>query len=119
MVLSLKPGEPHCAPASVQAEGEGVGMTDAPRGALAHWLKVADGKIAHYQCVVPTTWNGSPRDDDGQPGPTEQALAGARVRDAANPAEAVRIVRGFDPCLACAVHCIDARGRELGRYRVL
>ena len=118
MVLGLKPGEPHCAQATVQPEAEGIGMTAAPRGALAHWLKVVDGKIAHYQCVVPTTWNASPRDDDDQPGPIEQALTGARVRDAENPAEVVRIVRGFDPCLACAVHCIDARGRELGRYRV-
>ena len=118
-VLALKPGEPHCAVFDMPAEGEGVGMTDAPRGALAHWLRVADGKIAHYQAVVPTTWNASPRDDDGQPGPIEQALTGATVRDIENPAEIVRIVRSFDPCLACAIHVLDGRGKSLGKYRVL
>lgn len=118
-VVALKPGEPHCAVFDILPEGEGVGMTGAPRGALAHWLKVADGKIAHYQAVVPTTWNASPRDEDDQPGPIEQALTGTTVRDVDNPAEIVRIVRSFDPCLACAVHVLDGRGKSLGKYRVL
>jgi hydrogenase large subunit len=68
--------------------------------------------------VVPTTWNASPRDDQGQPGPIEQALVGTKVRDEANPFEIVRIVRSFDPCLACAVHVITPKGHELARFRV-
>ncbi len=75
--------------------------------------------IANYQCVVPSTWNLSPRDDRDQPGPVEQALIGTRVKDEVNPFELVRIVRAFDPCLACAVHVVNARGQERARFRVL
>ncbi|MBN1912272.1 MAG: nickel-dependent hydrogenase large subunit [Pirellulales bacterium] len=85
-------------------EGTGVGLTEAPRGALGHWLTIRDYRIANYQCVVPTTWNCSPRDDRGQPGAVEQALAGATIQDPKHPIEIGRIVRSFDPCLACAVH---------------
>jgi Ni,Fe-hydrogenase I large subunit len=79
---------------------------------------VKDKKIANYQCVVPTTWNGSPRDDKDQPGPIEQALIGSKVKDETNPFEIVRIVRSFDPCIACAVHLITPKGRALGQFRV-
>ena len=82
----------------------GYGLVEAPRGALGHWLSIEDGKIKHYQCVVPTTWNCSPRDDAGQPGPVEKALEGVEVADPDQPVEAGRVVRSFDPCLACAVH---------------
>lgn len=68
-VLELKPGEPVCADYTQPPEGEGMGLWEAPRGALGHWVSVKDGKIKNYQCVVPTTWNASPRDDQGQPGP--------------------------------------------------
>lgn len=85
-------------------EGRGIGMTEAPRGALGHWLVIQDHKIQRYQCVVPTTWNCSPRDDRGQPGAVEKALEGTIVKDPAQPIEAGRVVRSFDPCLACAVH---------------
>jgi ferredoxin hydrogenase large subunit/hydrogenase large subunit len=84
--------------------GAGYGLVEAPRGALGHWLLIEDGKIAHYQCVVPTSWNCSPRDDAGQPGPLEKALEGLEVADPQHPVEAGRVVRSFDPCLACAVH---------------
>jgi hydrogenase large subunit len=103
-VLELKPGEPAYVDYTLPEEGTGMGLVGAPRGALGHWIEIKEGKIANYQCVVPTTWNLSPRDDKGQPGPAEQSLIGAPVRDAENPFEAVRIVRSFDPCLACAVH---------------
>lgn len=116
--LALKPGEPHCAEFRIPKEGAGCGLTDAPRGALGHWVKIQDRKIAHYQLVVPTTWNASPRDDAGQPGPIEQALTGLKIKDPANPVEALRVVRSFDPCLACAVHAVDARGRGLAEYRL-
>ncbi len=103
-VLELRPGEPAYVDYTLPEEGKGMGLVGAPRGALGHWIEIQKGKIANYQCVVPTTWNLSPRDDRQQPGPAEQSLTGAPVRDSENPFEAVRIVRAFDPCLACAVH---------------
>ena len=85
-------------------QGSGFGLTEAPRGALGHWISIDDYKIANYQCVVPTTWNCSPRDGRGQPGPVEKALEGVRLNDPSQPVEIGRIVRSFDPCIACAVH---------------
>jgi Ni,Fe-hydrogenase I large subunit len=82
----------------------GYGLVEAPRGALGHWIAIENGKIKHYQCVVPTTWNCSPRDNAGQPGPLEKALEGLEVADRDQPVEIGRVVRSFDPCLACAVH---------------
>jgi hydrogenase large subunit len=117
-VLQLKPGEPVYAEYELPNEAEGMGLADGPRGALGHWIAIKDGKIANYQCVVPTTWNASPRDDREQPGPIEQALQGVKVRDESNPFELVRIVRSFDPCLACAVHLVTPKGRSLGEFRV-
>ena len=116
---SLQPGEPCCAPWQIPDSGEGCGMVDAPRGAVAHWLTVRDKKIANYQLVVPTTWNASPQDDKSRPGPIEQALIGTKVRDPENPFEVVRIVRSFDPCLACAVHLVTPKGRTFAKLRVL
>ena len=75
--------------------------------------------IDNYQLVVPTTWNGSPRDAADVPGPMEQALIGTPVKDVANPFEVVRIVRSFDPCLACSINVVTAKGRTLGEYRVV
>jgi hydrogenase large subunit len=118
-VLQLKPGEPVYADYELPDEAEGMGLADGPRGALGHWIAIKDGRIANYQCVVPTTWNASPRDDRDQPGPVEQALQGVKVRDEENPFELVRIVRSFDPCLACAVHLVTPKGRSLGKFRVL
>jgi len=103
-VEQLVPGEPTCVDFSVPPTGHGHGLTEAARGALGHWLELRDHKVANYQCVVPTTWNCSPRDDRGQPGPVEQALVGTGVADATNPLEPARVVRSFDPCIACAVH---------------
>lgn len=117
-VLELKPGEPVCAPYEVPEEAEGMGITDAPRGALGHWIKIREGKIENYQLVVPTTWNASPKDDRGQPGPIEQSLIGTKVKDPENPYELVRIVRSFDPCLACAVHTVNAKGRRAGVMKI-
>jgi len=89
---------------TIPQQASGVGLTEAPRGALGHWLKIEEKKIGSYQCVVPTTWNCSPRDDKGNLGAVEQALIGVPVQDSKNPIEAVRVVRSFDPCIACAVH---------------
>jgi ferredoxin hydrogenase large subunit/hydrogenase large subunit len=100
----LKPGEPAFRDFEIPEAGSGVGLTEAPRGALGHWISIREGKIEKYQCVVPTTWNCSPRDDAGNPGPMEQALLGTSIADSDNPIEATRVVRSFDPCIACAVH---------------
>ena len=89
---------------SIPESGRGYGLTEAARGALGHWIDIGESKIRNYQCVVPTTWNCSPRDDRGVPGAMEQALVGLPIADAANPIEAARVIRSFDPCIACAVH---------------
>jgi hydrogenase large subunit len=111
-IMQLKPGQPTHTPYTIPKEGEGMGLTEASRGALGHWMKIENGKIALYQMVVPTTWNGSPRDDSGQPGAIEQALIGTPVKDDNNPIELVRVVRSFDPCIACAVHILDANKKQ-------
>ncbi len=116
---ALAPGEPAAVALKIPDHAEGAGMTGAPRGALGHWVRIKDNRIDQYQMVVPTTWNASPRDAEGTPGPIEQALIGAPVRDADNPFEVVRIVRSFDPCLACAVHALTAAGRTIGKYRIV
>jgi len=100
----LRPGEPVYTDFELPETGQGYGLMEAPRGALGHWIEVKGKKIERYQCVVPTTWNCSPRDDRGVPGPVEQSLVGVPIADAANPIEAARVVRSFDPCIACAVH---------------
>lgn len=98
----VDPAAPTAVPYAVPDEAVGLGLTDAPRGALLHSLRIHGGRIASYQVVSPTTWNGSPRDERGAPGPIEQALSGVKVRGD-GLTEAGRIVRSFDPCLACAV----------------
>ncbi|MCK4723621.1 MAG: nickel-dependent hydrogenase large subunit, partial [Dehalococcoidia bacterium] len=117
-LLQLKPGEPAYVDYDIPDEATGMGLVDAARGALGHWIEIKDKKIAVYQCVVPSTWNLGPKDDKGQPGPVEQALIGTKIRDENNPFEIGRIVRSFDPCLACAIHLITPKGRTLGIYKV-
>jgi hydrogenase large subunit len=102
-------------PDSWPKEAQGWGWHEPPRGSLAHWVVIRDGKIANYQAVVPTTWNSGPRDADGQPGPYEQALVGVPVADPERPLELLRTVHSFDPCMACAVHVLDARHHGLTR----
>ncbi len=100
----LEIGGPQTCDFSIPKTASGYGLTEAPRGALGHWLSIDNYLIKNYQCVVPTTWNCSPRDDKGQPGPIEQALVGTLVEEPQQPIEVGRIVRSFDPCIACAVH---------------
>lgn len=116
-LLQLKPGEPVHAPFKIPDKSEGMGMTEAPRGALGHWIQIENRKIARYQCVVPSTWNQSPKDEMNQRGPMEEALVGTPIADADNPIEAVRVVRSFDPCLACAIHVITPSG-DIKKFRV-
>ena len=104
-VKALDPNEPFCHHAELPDEGEGMGMVEAARGSLGHWLKVEKGKISNYQIIAPTTWNFSPRDEQGQPGALEQALVGAPVlAGEKQPVSVQHIVRSFDPCMVCTVH---------------
>ena len=105
-------------PGSWPRECFGAGFHEAPRGALGHWVHIRDGRIARYQCVVPSTWNAGPRDARGQPGPYEASLEGTPVAKPDQPLEILRTVHSFDPCMACGVHVVDASRRELARVRV-
>lgn len=104
-VKEIEPGEPFCNHGELPAEAMGMGMVEAARGGLGHWVKVKNGRILNYQIVAPTTWNFSPRDSQGTPGALEQALVGAPVReDEQDPVSVQHIIRSFDPCMACTVH---------------
>ena len=102
-VRQLVDRAPFCAQGEMPDDAEGVGLVEAARGSLGHWLSVRRGRIANYQIIAPTTWNFSPRDGDGTPGALEQALAGLEVTGATPPA-VYHIVRSFDPCMVCTVH---------------
>ncbi len=106
-------------PASWPGEARGVGFTEAPRGALAHWIVIHDQKILNYQAVVPSTWNAGPRDSKGQAGAYEAALASTPVVDTAQPLEILRTIHSFDPCIACAVHLLDTQGEEVNRIQIV
>lgn len=97
-------------PSSWPKDAKGVGLTEAPRGALAHWIVIKDEKIDNYQLVVPSTWNASPRDPKGQMSAYESSLIDTPVADPEKPLEILRTIHSFDPCLACAVHLYDEKG---------
>ncbi len=119
LLTNIKSGDTRTAnttrwdPSTWPAEARGVGMTEAPRGALAHWIVIRDKKIDNYQLVVPSTWNASPRDDKGQMSSYESALIGTPVANTDQPIEVLRTVHSFDPCIACAVHIHDEHGRHV------
>ena len=105
-------------PSTWPDEVKGVGFTEAPRGALAHWIKIKGGKIENYQCVVPTTWNGSPRDNEGNIGAFEASLMNTKVERAEEPVEILRTLHSFDPCLACSTHVMGPDGQEMAEVKV-
>jgi hydrogenase large subunit len=105
-------------PSSWPKEVKGVGFTEAPRGALAHWVKIKDGRIDNYQCVVPTTWNGSPRDPAGNIGAFEAALMDTPLADPAQPLEILRTIHSFDPCLACSTHVMSPDGQDMATVTI-
>jgi hydrogenase large subunit len=105
-------------PATWPKEARGWGHHEAPRGALGHWIQIENQRVANYQCVVPSTWNASPRDAKGQMGAYEASLVGTPIADPERPIEILRTIHSFDPCLACAVHVVDAQGRELTRVHL-
>jgi hydrogenase large subunit len=113
----LVAGDPVYEYSAIPQSASGVGLTEAPRGALGHWMDISGSKISRYQVVTPTAWNASPRDDSGEPGPIEQALIGTPVKEVDQPIEVLRVVHSFDPCIACAVHLVTPEGQSLGQFR--
>jgi Ni,Fe-hydrogenase I large subunit len=102
----------------VPDKGEGRGLTEPPRGALGHWIRIENKVIANYQAVVPSTWNCSPRDSVGKRGPYEESLVGTKLAKADQPLEILRTIHSFDPCMACAVHIIDPKTNEVRKFKV-
>jgi len=98
---------------SIPQNTSGIGLTEAPRGALGHWVGIREKKIDHYQVITPTCWNASPMDSDGVNGPMEQALIGTPIQNADQPIEALRVIHSFDPCLSCAVHMMRPGGKPV------
>ena len=105
-VRMLRPGEPFCFPETKLEDASGIGLVEAARGSLGHWLEVRQGKIHNYQIIAPTTWNFSPRDSTGTPGALEQALVGVQIEESNEgaPVAVQHVVRSFDPCMVCTVH---------------
>jgi hydrogenase large subunit len=124
LIANLKAGDSATAdtarwePSTWPAETKGYGFTEAPRGALGHWVHIKDGKIENYQIVVPSTWNASPRDGKGQHGAYESALLNTPMADPKRPLEILRTIHSFDPCLACASHVFGPDGRKLAEVKV-
>jgi hydrogenase large subunit len=124
LVANIKAGDSSTAntekwkPESWPKEVKGVGFTEAPRGALGHWVKIKDGKIDNYQAVVPTTWNGSPRDPKGGIGAFEAALMDTPLADPEKPLEILRTLHSFDPCLACSTHVMSEDGQDMATVTV-
>lgn len=125
LILNIKNGDTRMAamekfsPDKWPAQAKGVGHTEAPRGALGHWIVIEDQKIANYQLVVPTTWNASPRDPQGKQSAYEASLMDTPVADVNQPVEILRTVHSFDPCMACAVHLYDEAGNTVSTVRAL
>ncbi|GAB4336751.1 MAG: nickel-dependent hydrogenase large subunit [Calditrichia bacterium] len=119
LISNIKNGDTRMAnmekwkPSTWPKQAKGVGLTEAPRGALAHWIVIEDEKIANYQLVVPSTWNASPRDANGQRSSYEAALLNTPMANREQPLEILRTIHSFDPCIACAVHLYDPDGKHL------
>lgn len=103
---------------ALPTEAKGRGIFEVPRGVLSHFVRVEDAKIANYQAVVPTTWNASPKDANNLRGPYEESLVGITLADPSAPLEVLRVVHSFDPCLACAVHIMNTKGKNLAKYKI-
>ena len=106
-------------PSTWPSHAEGVGIMEAPRGGLSHWIVIENQKIANYQAIVPSTWNAGPRDAQGNQGPYEAALTGHQLHDVKQPIEILRTIHSFDPCIACAVHLTDPDGKEQMQVKVI
>ncbi|MDU2066467.1 MAG: nickel-dependent hydrogenase large subunit [Sporomusaceae bacterium] len=119
LVKSIRSGDTNVAntakwdPASWPKEAKGVGIHEAPRGSLGHWIVIKDGKSANYQCIVPSTWNACPRDPNGAHGAYESAMIDTKVKVPVKPLEILKTIHSFDPCLACATHVYNAAGEPI------
>ncbi|AQR64665.1 hydrogenase 2 large subunit [Aquaspirillum sp. LM1] len=124
LIANLKAGDTATAniekwePSTWPKQVKGVGFTEAPRGALGHWLKIDNTRIDSYQCIVPTTWNAGPRDNKGQIGAYEASLMNTQLAKPDEPLEILRTLHSFDPCLACSTHVMSPEGEELVRVAV-
>jgi hydrogenase large subunit len=125
LIANIKNGDTRMAdttlfdPKTWPKQAVGVGHAEAPRGALAHWINIEDGKIANYQLVVPTTWNASPRDGKGGLSAYESSLIDTPVANETQPLEILRTIHSFDPCMACSVHLYDEEGKTISRVSVV
>lgn len=120
LIENLKKDESTYTPVSIDASKEYKGryIGEVPRGMLSHWIRIKNGVVENYQCIVPTTWNAGPIDAKGQKGPYEANLIGMKLQDITKPLEVIRNIHSYDPCLACAVHVMDTKGNKLGEYKI-
>lgn len=121
LIANIKAGDTQtCAKYVIDNSKEYKGryIGHVPRGALSHWCRIENGVIKNWQAVVPSTWNATPIDKDGVKGAYEMCLVGLKIADLKQPLEVIRKIHSYDPCIACAVHVMDTRGNELGKYKV-
>lgn len=121
LIANIKAGDTQtCAKYVIDNSKEYKGryIGHVPRGALSHWCRIENGVIKNWQAVVPSTWNATPIDKDGVKGAYEMCLVGLKIADLKQPLEVIRKIHSYDPCIACAVHVMDTKGNELGKYKV-
>ncbi|EQB40465.1 hydrogenase 2 large subunit [Sulfurimonas hongkongensis] len=120
LIENLKVDQETCATYTIDKNKEykGRGLGDVPRGMLSHWIRIKNGVVENYQTVVPSTWNAGPMDAKGSKGPYEADLIGLKIEDLTQPIEIIRIIHSYDPCIACAVHVMDTKGKVLSEYKV-
>ena len=120
LIENLKVDQETCATYSIDKDKEysGRGIGEVPRGMLSHWIRIKNGVVENYQAVVPSTWNAGPMDSQGKKGPYEADLVGLKIADLTQPLEIIRILHSYDPCIACAVHVMDTKGKTLSKYKL-
>ncbi|PLY11924.1 MAG: hydrogenase 2 large subunit [Sulfurimonas sp.] len=120
LIENLKVDQETCATYVIDKDKEykGRGIGDVPRGMLSHWIRIKNGVVENYQAVVPSTWNAGPMDSKGAKGPYEADLIGLKIEDLTQPLEIIRIIHSYDPCIACAVHVMDTKGKTLSQYKI-
>ena len=120
LVENLKKDQTTVTPYRIDKNKEYKGrfIGDVPRGMLSHWCRIKDGVIENWQAVVPSTWNAGPADGNGKKGAYEANLIGMKLADPAKPLEVIRNIHSYDPCIACAVHVMDVKGKKLGEFKV-
>jgi quinone-reactive Ni/Fe-hydrogenase large subunit len=120
LIENLKVDQETCATYVIDKDKEykGRGIGDVPRGMLSHWIRIKNGVVENYQAVVPSTWNAGPMDAKGAKGPYEADLIGLKIQDLTQPLEIIRIIHSYDPCIACAVHVMDTKGKTLSEYKI-